>query len=70
MSTSAEHHPPPEELDLEDRRVADWRFDQFRSLGFGEEDAWLLEGSGADLQLVRSLVGDGCPLHLALRIVL
>ncbi len=47
-----------------------WRFDQFRFLGFGEEDAWLLVDSGADLQLTRSLIGAGCPLHLALRIVL
>ena len=47
-----------------------WRFDQFRLLGFGEEDSWLLVDSGADLQLTRSLVGAGCPLHLALRIVL
>jgi hypothetical protein len=69
MST-AEQHPPHEELSLEDRRVVDWRVDQFRSLGFGDEDAWLLEGAGADLQLARSLVGAGCPLHLALRIVL
>ena len=29
MST-AEQHPPHEELSLEDRRVVDWRFDQFR----------------------------------------
>lgn len=69
MST-AEQHPPHEELSLEDRRVADWRFDQFRSLGFGDEDAWLLEGAGADLHVVRSLVGAGCPTHLALRIAL
>ena len=47
-----------------------WRFDQFRLLGFEAEDSWLLVDSGADLQLTRSLVGAGCPLHLALRIVL
>jgi hypothetical protein len=70
MSTSAEEHPPHEELELEDRRVADWRLAQFRALGFGDEDAWLLEGAGADLHLARSLVGAGCPLHLALRIAL
>ena len=70
MSTSAEQYPANEELDLEDRRVSDWRFDQFRELGFGDEQAWLLEGAGADLQLARSLVGAGCPLHLVLRIAL
>jgi len=69
MSTSAEQYPSPEELSLGDRRVIDWRFEQFRSLGFGDEDAWLLEGSGADVHFVRSLVDAGCPTHLALRIV-
>jgi hypothetical protein len=29
----------------------------------------MLVDSGADLQLTRSLIGAGCPLHLALRIV-
>jgi len=67
---ASEQTPRHEELSLEDRRVVEWRFAQFRSLGFGEEDAWLLVDSGADLQLARSLVGAGCPLHLALRIVL
>jgi len=47
-----------------------WRFDQFMLLGFDAEDSWLLVDAGADLQLTRSLVGAGCPLHLALRIVL
>jgi len=58
-----------DELSSEDRRVVGWRYDQFRSLGFGDEDCWLLVDSGADLQLTRSLIGAGCPLHLALRIV-
>ena len=65
-----EHPYPTDELSQEDQRVAGWRFDQFRQLGFDEEDSWLLVDSGADLQLTRSLVGAGCPLHLALRIVL
>ena len=56
-------------LSPEDERVSLWRFDQFRVLGFGDEDAWMLVDSGADLQLARSLVNAGCPLHLALRIV-
>lgn len=67
---ASEQSPQSQELSLDDRRVATWRFDQFRLLGFGEEDTWLLVESGADLQLTRSLVGAGCPLHLALRIVL
>ena len=68
--SAAELPPPAPELSLEDQRVVGWRFDQFRRLGFGDEDAWLLVDSGADLQLTRSLIGAGCPLHLALRIVL
>lgn len=67
---ASEQTPRHEELSLEDRRVVEWRFTQFSALGFGEEDAWLLVDSGADLQLARSLVAAGCPLHLVLRIVL
>jgi hypothetical protein len=67
---ASEQSPKHDELPLEDRRVATWRFEQFRLLGFGEEEAWLLVDSDADLQLARSLVAAGCPLHLALRIVL
>lgn len=68
--SAAEFSPEQAELSLEDQRVVRWRFDQFRALGFGEEDAWMLADSGTELQLVRSLVGAGCPLHLALRIAL
>ena len=67
--SAAELPPFTDELSSEDQRVVGWRYDQFRSLGFGDEDSWLLVDSGADLQLTRSLVGAGCPLHLALRIV-
>lgn len=68
--SAAEFSPEQAELSAEDQRVLRWRFDQFRRLGFGEEDAWMLVDSGTDLQLVRSLVASGCPLHLALRIAL
>ena len=67
--SAAELPYPTDELSGEDQRVVGWRYDQFRLLGFGDEDCWLLVESGADLQLTRSLVGCGCPLHLALRIV-
>lgn len=67
--SAAELPPFTDELSSEDQRVVGWRYDQFRSLGFGDEDCWLLVESGADLQLTRSLIGAGCPLHLALRIV-
>jgi hypothetical protein len=67
--SAAEHPAQAFELSPEDQRVMSWRLEQFLRLGFGEEDAWMLVDSGADLQLTRSLVGAGCPLHLALRIV-
>ncbi|HJR95785.1 MAG TPA: hypothetical protein VJ807_10135 [Gaiellaceae bacterium] len=67
--SAAELPPFTDELSSEDQRVVGWRYDQFRSLGFGDEECWLLVDSGADLQLTRSLIGAGCPLHLALRIV-
>jgi hypothetical protein len=67
--SAAEFPPFTDELSSEDQRVVGWRYDQFRSLGFGDEECWLLVDSGADLQLTRSLIGSGCPLHLALRIV-
>jgi len=66
---SPAEHPPTYELSLEDQQVASWRFEQFHLLGFSDEDTWVLVDSGADLQLTRSLIGAGCPLHLALRIV-
>ncbi|MGH3127435.1 MAG: hypothetical protein ACRDPX_05925 [Gaiellaceae bacterium] len=67
--SAAELPPFTDELSSEDQRVVGWRYDQFRSLGFGDAECWLLVDSGADLQLTRSLIGSGCPLHLALRIV-
>jgi hypothetical protein len=66
---SAAELPPTDQLSAEDQRVAGWRYDQFRLLGFSEGECWDLVESGADLQLTRSLIGAGCPLHLALRIV-
>jgi hypothetical protein len=69
MSTSAEHYPLHEEFDVEDGRVARWRFEQFSALGFGDEQAWLLADSDADLHRSRSLVAAGCSLDLALRIL-
>ncbi len=68
--SAAEHPAQAFDLSPEDQRVISWRLEQFLLLGFGEEEAWMLVDSGADLQLTRSLVGAGCPLHLALRIVL
>ena len=69
MSARAEQYLLYEEFEVEDGKVAQWRFDQFRSLGFGEEEAWLLAASDADLHRARSLVAAGCPLYVALRIL-
>jgi hypothetical protein len=65
MSTSDQ--PSPRQL--ESGRVALWRLDQFRLLGFGE-DAFELAQSHVDLGFVRSLIAAKCPHELALRIAL
>jgi hypothetical protein len=70
MSTFAESVPRVEEAEVEESRVARWRFDQFRALGFDNEDAFLLTISRVDLQAARTLVEVGCSLPLALRILL
>jgi len=56
--------------ELETGRVALWRLEQFRSLGFSDEESLELAGSHVDLQFMRSLVAAECPRHLALRIAL
>ncbi len=61
---------PSSSRELESGRVALWRLDQFQSLGFSDDDAWRLAVSGADLDVVRSLIAAQCPQHLAVRIVL
>ena len=70
MSTFAESLPLAEEAEVEETRVARWRFDQFRALGFDAEDAFPLTVSRVDLQAARTLVEVGCSLPLALRILL
>jgi hypothetical protein len=70
MSTFAESVPLVEEEEVEETRVARWRFDQFRALGFDVEDAFLLTVSRVDLHAARTLVETGCSLPLALRILL
>jgi len=72
MSTFAEDLPSTVEVEreVEDTRIARWRFDQFLALGFDAEDAFLLTVSGVDLQAARTLVEIGCSLPLALRILL
>ena len=68
MSTFAEHHPTDVQVE-EEERVSRWRFEQFRTLGLSDEEACLLSESDVDLNRARSLIIAGCPLDLALRIL-
>ena len=69
MSTYTEL-PTAENGEAEESRVARWRFDQFCTLGFDNNDAFLLAISRVDLHSARELVGNGCPRELALEILL
>ena len=67
---------PDEEMDFT-RGKAPWshgtgefRPEQFRSLGFANEDALLLALSPCDLQAARTLRAAGCSVRLAMRILL
>jgi hypothetical protein len=68
MTTSTEH--PTEVVAEAHERVWCWRFEQFLAIGFDEQDACLLAESDADLNRARSLVATGCPLTLALQILI
>jgi hypothetical protein len=70
MSTFAEQLPSVADRDDDEARVARWRFDQFVSLGFERDDAFLMTISRVDLQAARTLIEVGCSIPLALRILL
>jgi hypothetical protein len=75
MHAFAEQHDSEEEtpqavVEVEEDRVARWRFDQFRALGFDNDDAFLLALAPVDLQAARTLIAEGCSVRLALRILL
>lgn len=57
------------ELQDEDRDIVLWRVDQFRRLGFGDDEAWELALSDADLGQARGLGRSGCPIDLAFAIL-
>jgi hypothetical protein len=69
MTTFAEQEQPELAVTEEDL-VSQWRFDQFLTLGFDIEHACLLAESDADLNRARSLVAVGCPLAVALQIMI
>ena len=54
----------------EQQQVLSWRLSQISALGIDQVDAQLLAETGADLGLLRRLVGQGCPPPLAVRIAL
>jgi len=58
------------ELPDDDRHILLWRVDQFRRLGFGDDEAWALALSEADLGQARRLGRSGCPTDVAFRILL
>ena len=65
-----ENEQEVEEPNREEREVLKWRFRQIRSLGMNPVEARLLAETGADLGLLRRLVGNGCPPELAVKIAL
>lgn len=55
----------------DERRVHEWRREQFRRLGFSELEAETLAATpDVDLHRVRTLTEQGCARTLVLRIVL
>jgi hypothetical protein len=70
MEGVEEHIIETEEPSREEREVLRWRFRQIRSLGMNPVEARLLAETGADLGLLRRLVGNGCPPELAVKIAL
>jgi hypothetical protein len=69
MSSSAAAWDQPR-LASEEDAVFRWRAEQFRQLGFFEEQAGELAASEADLGQARYLLDSGCSPSLALRILL
>lgn len=54
----------------DEKKVLDWRVEQFRKLEFGEAVSELLAGSDVDLNRARKMRDRGCDTVLALRILL
>lgn len=54
----------------EDQLVENWRIEQLLRLGFSNEQVVHLFLADVDLSVARNLVGRGCPLELAERILI
>jgi hypothetical protein len=59
----------PAETD-EEIRVRAWRYEQFTRLGFDAVASARLAHEPVDLNVARRLVGNGCPLGIAVEILL
>jgi hypothetical protein len=60
-----------ERVDAEERMIVRrWRFEQFVELGFTESESATLAETHIDLSLVRRMIGNGCPVEIASRILL
>jgi hypothetical protein len=68
---SETEHRVETDVDAAERlQVRRWRFEQFIELGFTEADSATLAEAHVDLSLVRRMIGAGCPLDTASRILL
>jgi hypothetical protein len=61
---------PADRLFEAELSVRHWRRAQFRRLGFGPVDARRLADAAVDLAEARRLIAGGCPVSLALAILL
>lgn len=59
-----------DEGSAEEHQVRRWRLEQFLCLGFDLANAAVMAEAKIDLAVARRLVGAGCPLETASRILL
>jgi len=70
MSTATALIETEDAAETENERVLRWRLGELRRAGFGFQDAVLLALSpDVDLHLATDLLGRGCPVETALRIL-
>jgi hypothetical protein len=72
MDTSQTTTETPVEFEgsEEDHQVRRWRLEQFLRLGFDLASAVIMADAKIDLDVARRLVGAGCPVETASRILL
>jgi hypothetical protein len=62
--------PVENDESAEEHQVRRWRLEQFLCLGFDLANAVVMAEAKIDLAMARRLVGSGCPLETASRILL